>query len=456
MLALAAIFGLVLFILAGAVYVIFQSNVASFAFKLDRTRAQFAAEAGVSLALHTLSLADSVPGGREPFALPGDSAQWISLPSGESVWVLIDPSDQNYLPCRIGSVEIRARGLSNGLMRDVSVRALPDYPSRYSLLVDAGVPAGFLDDGCIMAGPVHSNGPVSFSSESPDSADDPWVASVSTTARGGFLFDDFGRSDLPHPPGSRTWVRPYPQMLQGRPYWDGAADSVSFSRLTACFETLSAEASRQGSLIRGARRVLLDGRRLLYSAGPGMQVDTLGLGGRSIVYIQSGFAPVYMKSLGAVDQPLTIVVGGPLVVMGPISSQSAYSGSPLALVSLGDIIVAADPDASGAPDWPRPWDITTDRHLSIGAYLACPSGSLEAEDPSAGGGRFSLNVLGGLLEERFGSLETGFSGYELTIAWDEGYASVHPPGFPTLEAWKMISWQLDPDFGDGRIDDNIF
>ena len=156
-------------VLATAAFVMFRSNMASGIFREDRVRAVTAAEAGVSLALHYLGTMNAPPIGPEPFSLDGDSLQWINIPgTRERVWVVIDPCDMNGLPGNNGGVEIRARGLSGEATRDVVVRACPDYPSRYSLLVDRSMLSRPFQDGDMVDGPVHCNGPVGFASMSSD------------------------------------------------------------------------------------------------------------------------------------------------------------------------------------------------------------------------------------------------------------------------------------------------
>lgn len=455
-LAIAAILGIVLMVLATALYVAVRSNISSYRYREGRTRAQFAAESGVTLALLTLAGSDSMPTGPEPFSLPGDSAQWIELPSGDRVWVVVDPSDLNCLPNTVGGVQIRSRGMSEGYVRDVVVNSGADFPSSYSLLVSASIPGTFLSDGRILRGPVHSNGRVEFSSMTSDSSGDPWIESVSTTSGGGFYFTDTGRGDSPHPPGSRVWVRPYPRLLQGRPYWDAGADSVDFRRVGDWFLGLSAEAQREGTLVRGAHRVLLAGDKLIYAESMMSPADTLSLQGSDLVFLDSGFGPVYVKSIRPVTRALTIVSRGPIYVMGSIWAGSASAGTPLGLVSLGDVVVARDPGSTGMPDWPSPWDIETASPVTVEAFVACPCGSFDAEDPVCGGESHPLNIIGGLMELGFGVVGTPTSGYSMAIAWDEGYAGCHPPHFPALADWRMCSWEIDPDYHGARIDENQF
>lgn len=453
-LAIVAVLGGVLAILATAVFVIFNANLSSWEYRSGRVRAQLAAEAGVSLALHTLENGSEAPTG-EPFPLPGDSAHWIGLPGGDRVWVVLDPCDRNGLPMENGSVEIRARGWSGETWRDVAVRAVPDYPSRYSILTDRSIPRGIVYDGLRFDGSVHSNGEVHLASASPDSTDDPLMAEVSTTSEGGFVFEDAGRSSLPHPEGSRVWIRPYALHRQGRPFWDAAADSVDFERLADLFSGLQAQASAGGTILPGARRMLLDGNRIITARDAGVPGDTIWLQEVDLVYV-AGSAPVLLKSVLPLTTPLTLVCAGPVGLMGPVQAGSAGSGSPVAIVSLSNIYIARDPGLYGQEDWPAPWDIQTDRHLAIQATLCAPRGVLSAEDPVACGNSYSFIVMGGLTAARIGMLGSPGSGYSLATAWDAGLQTIHPPHFPSLERWRPYSWAIDPDYGGRSIDENMF
>lgn len=454
-LAVLVVLSGVLAILVAAVFVLFQANVSSYRYRYGRVRAQLAAEAGATLALYTLALEPSIPEG-DPYSMPGDSAQWISLPSGDRVWVVIDPWDMNDVPYRIGSVEVRSRGMSGDVTTDVAVRAAPDYPSRYALLTDMGIPPGIIRDGVRIEGPVHSNGVVNIGSTTPDSTDDPWIGFISTTAAGGFSFCDAGSCDTPHPEGSRVWLRPYPSHRQGRPYWDRFADEIDFERLEQLFASLRTAAADSGAVVWNARRILLDGDRLLCLSDPLGVIDTVSLQGIDLVYLP-GFANVLVKSISAVESPLTIVSNGSIGLMGSVyCSMHEATGAPLGLVSLSGFVIPRDPDFTASPDWPRPWDIDTDGHMSINASLCTPRGAIQAEDPTGGGSSYSLNILGGLSVQRLGTLGTGTRGYTLCIDYDDTLSSSHPPHFPALAQWKMYSWVPDPDYGDSEMDDNLF
>ena len=249
-------------------------------------------------------------------------------------------------------------------------------------------------------------------------------------------------------------MRPYAHHFQGKPYWDATADSIDFIDLRRYFEGLSGEASMQGAYLTAVRRMLIDGDRLVYSTGLQSEPDTLGLRGRDIVFVRGG--PVYIKSISRLTVPVTIIVSGDLMIAGSIEAPGAGLGTPLGLVSLSDVEVARDPDLVGEDDWPFPWEIETNGHILIHGTVAALGGSLRSEAPGLPTPQRVLSVHGGVIQEELGRLGTQTSGFGLAIGYDTGLQGAHPPGFPSLESWKMISWMQDPDYGESFIDDNRF
>ncbi|MBN1434542.1 hypothetical protein JW921_07265 [Candidatus Fermentibacterales bacterium] len=443
-------------VLATAAFVLFRSNLRSGEWREDRVRAMMAAESGAALAMHYLGTLDVPPSDPEPFSLDGDSLQWIEIPGsgGDKVWVVVDPFDQGMGPVNNGGVEIRSRGMSGESVRDVVVRACPDYPSRYARLVDRSLLSRPFVDGDVVDGPVHCNGPIGFASLSSDSAGDPYLSMVGTTVDGGFHFSGHGYSTSPHPEGSNVWVRPFAHHLQGKPYWDATADSIDFDGLRSYFEDLSGVAASQGSYLSGVRRLLIDGSRIICSAGPESEPETLSLAGRDVVFVRGG--PVYVKTIDRLTTPLTLVVSGDLIIAGQLDAPGAGLGTPLGLVSLGDVQVARDPDLWGGTDWAFPWEIETEGHILVHATVAALGGSLRAESPGEPTPQRVLSIHGGLMEREAGRLGTSSGGFGLALGYDSGLQSVHPPRFPSLETWVMTSWMMDPDYGDRSIDDNMF
>ncbi|MCD6589127.1 MAG: hypothetical protein J7K88_11315 [Candidatus Fermentibacteraceae bacterium] len=130
--ALALVVGAasVLFVLTGVVYTYFQMNARTHLFKMNRVRAEMAAEAGTALALHHLASMESIPQAGAPVVLPleTDSAGWISLPDCGSFRVVIDPMNGLGGLCSNGAVEVRSQGMSGDVIRDIELRAAPAYP----------------------------------------------------------------------------------------------------------------------------------------------------------------------------------------------------------------------------------------------------------------------------------------------------------------------------------------
>ena len=458
--ALAVVFivTLVMSILVAAVYVLFRGNVTSFEYARDRTGARYTAEAGARLAVHFLSLQTEMPLETEPFFMPDDSSGWISVPGIQGrALVVIDPRNNVQNPFAIRGVQIRSRGNYLSGSSDVKVNYAPDAPSRYALLVDRGIPRGFFEDGRVVRGPVHSNGVISFSSTSPDSSGDPLAREISTTTQGGFSFADAGMSTVPHPQGSSVWVRPYRSHLGGSPSWNTDAPSIDFRRMIDHFREIRAEASEMGTVVSGVKRLILDGNTLMMRASDTGPITSLELGqDRNLVYIMNGAMPVYIKSGRATSIPLTIVTTGDVYLIGSINGGPAGNSGPVAIVSLGDIVVASDPDFTGGLDWTPPWDVETTGNVNVTAYLAAPSGELRTQSLLYPPGEMFLTIRGGLLQEEMGTLGTAMSGYRLLIDYDEGLYGVIPPYFPILENWIMTAWVEDPDYGSVPIERNQY
>jgi hypothetical protein len=440
----------VLSILAAGIMILFRANIRSQAVIASRMHAMYAAESGVSLAMHYLALETDPPAQGLPWFLPGDSLGWIDVYSGgERALVVVDPMDGASGDGSLRSVEIRSRGRSGSEEVDVVVRATPDTPSRYALLVDGGISGGYLTDGLELEGPVHANGIIEFSSLSPDSTGDPVIPEVSTTGGGGFRFSDVGLSDDPHPVGSRVWVRPWRTHASGTPSWNRHADPIDFGRIAEHFRGLLPEASSMGTYRSGVQRVLLDGDRVLLKKSVNSVVDTVQLGeGRDLLYLDSPGLGVLVRSRNTLSVPLTIVCTGPVGISGHIDAYTTENGGPLGIVSLSDIEIVMDP---GEYDWLPPWDISTDGNVTVRAFLAAPTGGFRAQNIFQPGSLAQLTLVGGLMAGEFGPTGTSTTGYWLSLVYDTGLAVQRPPHFPLLEHWKVSSWE----FGAGIAGEDI-
>ena len=458
-LILAFVVTLVMSLLVAAVYVLFSDNVNTQEYAVDRIGARFTAEAGIRMAVYLLSLETELPVSTAPYYMPDDSSGWITMPGVQGkALVVIDPRNNVPNPWAIRGVELRGRGSSGSMTMDVIMHYAPDTPSRYALLVDDAIPAGFFIDGRVVEGPVHCNGIIDFSSVSSDSTGDPFVEEVSTTAEGGFRFSDVGISDIPHPFGSAVWVRPYLQHLAGSPTWDPSSRSVDFARVSSYFSALLSEASHMGTVVSGVKRIIIDGSTILMKSADDGMITFLELeDGKNLVFILNGGMPVYIKSGGSTKMPLTIVATGSVYIYGSIWGGAAGDDGPLAIVTLGDFIIPSDPRFTGAPDWSPPWDIQTESNLVVSAFLAAPSGELRSERVMYPPGEQNFSIYGGLMEKRMGRIGTSITGYNLVIEYDQGLTSLTPPYFPLLENWIITSWLEDPDYGEnGSIHDDRY
>lgn len=442
--------------LVAVLFLLFRSNTESYRYQHDRTGALYAAESGARLAVHWLSEETTIPGGTLPYFMPDDSSGWIGLPGMEGkALVVIDPSNEDVGTEAIRGVEIRSRGRFRSATREVSVHYFPDVPSRYALLVDQRIPTGFFVDGRVVRGPVHCNGSIALSSVSADSSGDPYAQEISTTSDGGFSFSDAGFSTLPHPPGSSVWMRPYHTHRSGPPSWNPTASEVDFRRLNAHFRGLQGEAYRMGTALQGGGRVILDEAALRLRSSNTGPITELTLGeDRDLVYFSNGGAPVYIKSGQPTTYPLTIVATGNVYISGNLLGPGAGGGG-LAIVSLGDIVVATDPAFTGTMDWSPPWDIDTAGNMRVEAYLAAPSGEFRAQSVRYPPGSLQFLVEGGILQRTMGRLGNQFNGHQLEIEYDQGLRRTMPPHFPILENWKMSSWTDDPNY-EGEIADDLF
>ncbi len=371
------------------------------------------------------------------------------------MWIVIDPFDGNTIPYAVGGAEIRCRGLYNDYTRDVRVRVSPDYPSRYAYLINCGIPASMLSDGSFIDGPIHSNGIVEFSSNSPDSTGDPYVASVSTS-QDEFYFVNAGFSDEPHPPGSNIWVRPYNRHIQGVPYWETGADSLDFDLMYDWFKGLQDEAAAQGGLIYSTSRIIIKDNMLLLKNGIDDPVDTLITTGKDVIYCMGGARPVYIKSMASSDHAFTFISTGSIYISGSIHGPSIPDAGVISIVSLRDILIAEDPGFYGEEDWPNPWKIETDRNLQLECVLAAPRGCLRVGNPLIPDPSLRFTILGGLILDDFGPTGITGRGYEVRVAWNPMLTTVHPPHFPSMGDWVVSSWQQDPDYNGVDIDENMF
>ncbi len=433
-LATVVIIAGVLFILVGVAWTYFTMAARTAAFATGRTRALASAEAGVALAIHYLQSLEEKPSSGEPFPviMDGDSSGWTVLPGGGRARIVIDPYNMTGGPWQNGAVQIRTMGLSGEYTRSITAGAAPAYPSSYGLLTAEGIPQGFFVDGRIVNGAVHSNGPIYFSSSSPDSTGDPHGEMFSTTAEGGFHFSGWGRWDTPHPEGSSIWVMPYARHRQGSPYWRPAAPAIDFARMDSQFRGLLSS-SGPNTVRVSARRLLLDGNRVRFKESLNSPERSLDITEATLIIADNGFAPVVVKSLQTTQHPLTVITRNGMIIGGPVDGGDSWlRGAPGACIH-GGCNHSRRPGCHGLAGLARSVEHRDRQPLPHQASIAAPNGSLRAEVPYRPEERTRVTVNGSLTQRRMGRMNSAASGYDLGVSWDQGLGGLHPPIFPFWE-----------------------
>ncbi len=441
MLAAVVAAAAVMMVLVLTAFIYIRTNANTVRRERESLAASYAAESGANLAMHCLGELETIPG--EPFR---PFPNGLELPDGSRASVTVVPLTPGGGATVNSAADIHSLGRFRDTEYRIIVKAVPWYLSGFALLVGGDIPSGFFTQGSVVDGPVHANGFIHFDSTSPDSSGDPWVRSVSTSPEtGGFVFSDAGLSDFPHPPGSRTWVRPWPRHAQGSPSWSNTREPVDMPGVVSELTALQT----RGLSLR-ASRILLDGSRVLCSAGEHQRPDTVPLAGVEVLCVRdAGMGGVTVKSLRPLTAPLTLITPGNLIIGGPIDGGLAGYGGPLGLVALGDIIIETPPGVSGRPDWEAPWDIETGSSFVVRAFLAAPQGSLRTRSPffPEEPARFSLH--GGLAVGSFAWKTASPYGYSLGIAFDPGMINFRPPGFPQVWKWTPVAWDMD-------VEENLF
>jgi hypothetical protein len=233
--------------------------------------------------------------------------------------------------------------------------------------------------------------------------------------------------------------------------------SFDFGELAAWFRSINTGSAPGIVSLGRAQRVVVDGDFLYSKADYATPPDTVDLSEHDVVLVSNGASPLYVKTTGIVRWPLTLIATGSIYIAGDLEGSYVRDGGPLALVTMGDFVVAEPSWASGSWDWPRPWNIDTERSLLLRAVLVAPTGTIRAQDPSIPEGRERVSLTGSLvLYSMNGTMGYTDNGYELTVSWDAGLSVSHPPLFRSLDRWSVISWTLDPDYDGLEIDDDLF
>ncbi|NOQ21736.1 MAG: hypothetical protein GQ565_03660 [Candidatus Aegiribacteria sp.] len=487
-LIIVLIAAIVLSILVGALYTLFQSNTRSQAWAKERIQARFTAEAGTNLSIYMIMEGADVPQGTDPIKFLPETGNWHDLGS-EMGWVLVyvDPHDKNAEIASANAYEVRC--LSKVLSEDqthmygIASLILPrNFAVFATFLNQAG--GGYYGDNYRFDGPFHSNEVPWLSSATPDGVNDLWVYSMSVAADHYLYYNPStgGLENATTPHHKNLYIQPYEKMLMGEPYFALDVDPIPFGSDEVNWEGAFNAANSGGLVLNGldnfTRMILLDSLLLVKQSNIA-DVDTFDLSSYAnpVVWVNNGDTEtVYLKTdeelnfrnhgLSGLPDGLTIGVNGNLSVSGPIlygnidlmdEDNTTLLGL---IVKEGDFTVALDPDITGMTEWgDETWEIKTSHHdydgIEIDAVFMVLEGNFELEDgtnthwPSPA---IDLEIVGGYIVENEGITTWSYSGqtwgYWTFVTYDPRLMTMHPPYFPQTGVWDTGYWDERPDMHD--------
>jgi hypothetical protein len=488
-LALVLITSVVMMVLAGALFTLFQANIQSHSWSRERIQARCTAEAGSNMAIHMIMEGADVPQGIQPIQFLPEVGSWQLLDEEMGyVQVWVDPNDHNPLVGSANAYEVRC--LSKVESEDqvetygMSTQVLPRNFAVYATFLNNGG-NGYYGDGYRFDGPFHSNTAVRVSSETAGRLNDPYFYSFSVASDYYYYRVPGTGTIIPvtTPQYGNLYMEPYERMQLGEPYFCIGADSIPFG---------SGEVTWQGAynaaLSGGLVLDVPDGGRMI------IKKDTLfvkpdsvsapvayymGSLTNNVVWIDNeNDETVYLKSFPhdpdtmGLSIPLTLGVNGTLAVMG----NTTYSNSDIlapnndillgVIVVHGDFVIAVDPDARvpAVPDWDDPFKIVTysgNDDLQFHGVIMVLDGMFQLEDTSWGHYYWwphpavDITIMGGYIINEEGVttwvISGNYYGYLSDIIYDTRLMSMHPPFYPQTGVWDTAYWKEWPDLNEGNI-----
>ncbi len=388
-LILVMIAAVVLMILIGAVYMLFESNVRSQLWAKERIQARFTAEAGANLAVYMIMGGADVPQGDNPIRFLPDttvSDNWLDL-GGELGWVQawVDPHDENDQISAANAYEVRV--LSKVISEDqvhsycIGTMILPRNFATYATFLNdgGGGAGGWYGDSYRFDGPFHTNTSINIGSITAGREDDPWFYSLSIV-EAVYYYVQGGYAPTSSVQIGNLWIEPYEKMLMGEPYIAFGVDPIPFSSDDVTWQGAFNAANGGGLMLNG----LLDGTRMILrdstlivkqdSAGVAVQYDLSTLTNPVVWINNNATDKVYLKGVLSVpdttglSMALTIGSNGHLVMSGSLLYQNRDLLDPKNKIMLGIVVkdggflIAEDPDNTewtGDPEWDHPWTIDT-------------------------------------------------------------------------------------------------
>ncbi len=490
---------IVLSILVGALYTLFQANASTQEWTMERIQARFTAESGTNMAIHMIMEGTDVPEGDDPIQFLPETGDWYDM--GDDLgWVLVfvDPDNENDEVAAANAYEVRC--LSKVISEDqvemygVASLILPKNFAVFATFLNNPGP-GYFGDGYRFDGPFHSNSVVQLSSATVGRDSDPWFYSI-TTAANHYLYriPGTGITEIAYAPQHKNlYIEPYEKMLIGEPFFTLNADSIPFGSSVVGWQGAYNAANSGGLMLTGladsTRIMLLDSLLLVKEdeTAPVVVYDLSTLlypvvwidnGSNETIYLKTEAEyPYRSHGLSGLVDGLTIGVNGNLCVAGPI----LYSNIDLMddnnndmlglVVKEGNFTIAVDPDmVAGMEDWvvlpdtmDKTWDIKTGTNdyldgIEVDAVIMVLDGQFQLEDINSThyyywpNSAVDFEIVGSYLVNTEGinnwSSGTETYGYLSFVTYDPRLMTRHPPFFPNTGVWDTAYWDERPDMID--------
>jgi len=487
-LVLVMISAVVLIILTGAVYMLFESNIKSQLWAKERIQARFSAEAGANLAVYMIMGGADVPQGDDPVRIlpdPALSDDWIDL--GEELgWVQawVDPHDDNDQISAANAYEVRV--LSKVISEDqthsycIGTMVLPRNFAVYATFLNdggGGPGGGYYADGYRFDGPFHTNTSVNIGSFTVGRDNDPWFYSLS-------IVEDFyycvnaGYLATTSVQVGTLWIEPYEKMLMGDPYISFGVDPIPFGSGEVTWQGAYNAASSGGLVLSavevpdGTRMILRDSTLIVKQNSAGAEVlHDLSTLSNPVVWIDNNATDkVYLKGVlsfpdtTGLNMALTIGSNGHLGMSGSLLYQNRDLLDPDNDIMLGivvkdgDFLIAEDPDNpnwAGPAEWGSPWTIDTYfvSDLEFDGVIMVLDGVFETEsqNPTHLPPIIDLRIVGGYIINTEGYTTWPSNGYYSDIVYDPRLMTMHPPFFPQTGIWDTAYWEEEGDIGESNI-----
>ncbi len=496
-LVLVMISAVVLTILVGAVYMLFDANIRSQQWAKEQIQARFTAEAGANLSVYMIMGGADVPQGKDPVRFLPDttvSGNWYDLGEGMG-WVQawVDPHDKNNQVSAANSYEVRV--LSKVVSEDqsysygIGTMILPRNFAVYATFLNdgGGGSGGYYGDGYRFDGPFHTNTSVNISSTTAGRDKDPWFYSLSIV-EDVYYYAHGGYAPTSEIQIGNLWIEPYEKMLMGEPYISFGVDPIPFGSSEVTWQSAYNAASGGGLLLTaadvpdGTRMILRDSTLLVRQtdAGPTVTYNLAALT-NPVVWIDNGDDDkVYLKGrrtdplTTGLSLPLTIGVNGHLVMSGSLLYQDRDLLDPDNNIMLGIIVkkggflIAEDPENpnwAGPAEWAVPWTIDTyfEANLEYDAVIMVLDGFFQLEDVHIGvydhwpsSPAIDLTIVGGYIINEEGTttwlIGGTHYGYYSDIIYDPRLMTMHPPFYPQTGIWDTAYWEEEPDLTERNID----